>query len=208
MRSRVEFGLALVLDLLGAAGALLIASRAWQTVVTPRPRPLADDVLRLSGRTVDSAPTALGLVALAGVVAILATRGVARRVVGAALACAGAALVWRSITSMSAVSAARARSLVQAKHSGVGVDGRVIPHVTVHAVWPALSLACGVVVLLAGLLVAVRGHTWLGMSAKYDAPTTRLSAEDDTIRRARADASMWSALDRGDDPTDRADPHP
>lgn len=196
MRSRVEFALALLLDLLGAAGALLIASRTWQTVVTPRPRPLADDVLRLTGRTVDSAPTALGLVALAGVVAVLATRGVARRIVGAALACAGAALVWRSITAMSAVSAARARSLVQAKHSGVGVDGRVVPHVTVHAVWPVLVLLCALAVLLGGAAIAVWGHRGVALSSRYEAPAARASAE-----AQRTSTALWNDLDRGHDPT-------
>lgn len=202
MRSRAEYGLALLLDLLGAAGALLVSTRAWQTVVTPRPRPLADDVLRLSGRTVDPAPTALALVALAGVVAVLATRGVPRRLVGAALAAAGAGLVWRSVAAMSAVSAARARSLVEAKHTGVGLEATVRPDVAVHAGWPVLSAACGVLVLLAGALIAARGHGWLAMSAKYDAPDARPpSSEDEAQQRARADASLWTALDRGDDPT-------
>jgi uncharacterized membrane protein (TIGR02234 family) len=75
----LEYGAALVLDLVGSAGALLIAARSWQHVVTPRPAPLGRDVLALSGRTVDSAPTALALVALAGVVAVIATRGSLRR---------------------------------------------------------------------------------------------------------------------------------
>jgi uncharacterized membrane protein (TIGR02234 family) len=203
MRSRVEFVLAVLLDLVGAAGALLVATRAWQTVVTPRPRPLADDVLRLTGRTIDSAATALGLAALAGVVAVLATRGTARRGIGVVLALAGATLVWRSLTGLTEISAARARSLVASKHSGVGVDASVIPHVAVHPVWPVVSALCGGVVVAAGLLVAVRGHTWVAMSAKYEAPSTRPpSAEDVAADQARADASMWTALDAGDDPTD------
>ena len=177
MPKRAEYALALLLDLLGGAGALLIAGRAWQRVVTPRARPLADDVLPLSGHTLDSAATALGLVALAGVVAVLATRGLTRRVLGA-------------------------RSLVQAKHSGVGVDPAVVPQVSVHAQWPVLSSLCGLLVLLGGLLVAARGNGWGAMSARYEAPSARpLSAEEVAAVRARADASMWTALDRGADPT-------
>ncbi|MCU1658398.1 MAG: family rane protein [Pseudonocardiales bacterium] len=203
MRSRAEFAAALLLDLVGAAAVLLVSGRPWQTLLTSRPRPLADDVLRLSGRTIDSAPTALGLVALAGVVAVLATRGLARRAIGAVLALAGAALVWRSVTGLAAVSAARARSLVESKHSGVGVDQSVVPHVTVHAVWPVLSAACGLLVLAGGALVALRGHRWRAMSVRYEAPASRpASAEDQAAQRARAEASLWNALDRGDDPTD------
>lgn len=205
MRKRAEFALALLLDLLGGAGALLIAGRAWQTVLTPRPRPLADDVLALSGHTLDSAATALSLVALAGAVAVLATRGLARRVVGGVLALAGALMVWRSLAGLTAISAGRAHAFVQERHSGVGVDPRVVPHLSVHAQWPVLSAACGLLVLVAGLLVAIRGAGWAGMSARYEAPTARApSAEDADAARARADATMWTALDHGDDPTSAA----
>jgi uncharacterized membrane protein (TIGR02234 family) len=202
MGRRAEFVLALLLDLLGAAGALLIAGRSWQGVLTPRARPLADDVLPLRGHTLDAAPTALALVALAGVVAVLATRGLARRTVGAVLALAGGLLVWRSLTGLVAISAARARSLVQAKHSGVGVDTTVTPKLTVHPQWPVLCALAGLLVVLAGLLVAARGHTWATMAARYEAPSAALaSPQDRTAARARADASMWTALDRGADPT-------
>jgi uncharacterized membrane protein (TIGR02234 family) len=202
MTKRVEFALAVLLDLLGAGAVLLIARRTWQTVRTPRPRPLADDVLDVSGHVLDAATTALGLVALAGVVAVLATRGAARRGVGALVAVAGAMLAWRSIIGLDAVSAVRARALVRAHHAAVGTDASVAPHVTVHAQWPALSIGCGLLIVVAGLLVAVRGGGWAGMSARYDAPSTRQPASEDVeAERARADASMWTALDRGDDPT-------
>jgi uncharacterized membrane protein (TIGR02234 family) len=187
--------LALALDLVGAAAALLIASRHWQTITTDRPAPRANDVLHITGRTVDSAPTALALVALAGVVAVLATRGIVRRVVGAVLALAGAALVWRSITAAGAVSTERARTLVRERHVTVDLTG-VTPHIATSTVWPVLSAACGALVLVAGLLVAWRGHEWLAMSARYEAPA------DPARDEARASTTMWSALDRGEDPTD------
>ncbi len=202
MNKRVEFALALLLDLLGAGAGLLIARRTWQTVCTPRARPLADDFLGVSGHLLDAATTALGLVALAGVVAVLATRGAVRRSVGAVLAVAGALLVWRSVMGLDAVSAARARAFVRARHAAVGSDPSVVPHVTVHAQWPALSAACGLLIVAAGLLVVVRGGGWAAMSARYDAPAaSRPAIEDAETERARADASMWTALDRGDDPT-------
>jgi len=202
MRNRAEYALALLLDLFGAAGALLIAGRTWQSVLTPRPRPLADDVLPVTGHTLDAAATALGLVALAGVVAVLATRGLARRLVGAVLALAGVLMVWRSITGLAAVSAARARSLVEAKHSGVGVEAGVVPQLSVHAQWPVLSAVGGVLVLAGGLLVAARGPGWGTMSARYDSPKAGPpSAEDIAAARSRTQASMWTALDKGADPT-------
>ncbi|HEV7192849.1 MAG TPA: Trp biosynthesis-associated membrane protein [Jatrophihabitantaceae bacterium] len=192
MTSRAAFGTALGLDLVGAATALLVSARPWQTVATHRPRPLSDTLLHVSGRTIDAAPTALGVVALAGLVAVLAIRGQPRRVVGALLALAGAALVWRSISGATAISVRRAQSLVTAKHPGIALVSGT--HVAVHDGWPALSTLAGVLVVAGGTLIAARGHRWAGMSARYESP----SRPDD---RARADASLWTALERGEDPT-------
>jgi uncharacterized membrane protein (TIGR02234 family) len=194
MRRAAPFALALLLDLLGAGVALIVATRDWQTVTTPRPSPLRDDVLELSGRTVDTAPTALALVALAGVVAVLATRGVVRRVVGAVLALAGIGLVWRALASSGAVSVQRARDLVAEHHASVNATA-VVPHIETSVVWPVLTAVCGVLVGASGVLVAWRGHRWQVMSARYEAQPDR---EADS---AKAAASLWTALDRGEDPT-------
>lgn len=194
MKRYALYATALLLDLIGAAGALLIATRHWQTIVTPRPSPLHDDVLQLSGRTVDAAPTALALVALAGVVAVLATRGVVRRAVGGVLALAGLGLIWRAAVSASAVSAGRARSLVSEHHPTVDVS-TAVPQVATHGLWPALTIAAGVLVTVSGVLIAWRGHRWQVMSARYEAQP----AQDDPEKTA---ATLWSKLDRGEDPTD------
>lgn len=193
---RTVFGVALALDVIGAGGALLVSLRPWQTVVTHRPRPFADTVLHVSGRTVDAGPTALAVVALAGLVAVLATRGVARRIVGVLLTVAGVGLVWRSAADAGAIGTARAQALAAAKHPGIALG----THVDVHPQWAILSAICGVFVVAAGALVALRGHRWVGMSSRYEAPV----GNDE---RARADATMWAAIDRGDDPT-RAGPDP
>ncbi|MDT4939285.1 MAG: hypothetical protein QOG80_2956 [Pseudonocardiales bacterium] len=202
MRSRTQFGAALLLELLGGAMSLLLATRDWQTVRTARERPLADDVLQVTGRTLDAAPTALALVALAGVVAVLATRGVVRRMIGGVIGAAGGLLVWRGLTGLGALSAQRARDLVQSRHSGVGVDVTSLPRVTVHEQWPWLTAACGALVLVAGALALARGHRWSAMSARYEAPTAApVAPQDVAAARSRADATLWKALDSGDDPT-------
>jgi uncharacterized membrane protein (TIGR02234 family) len=195
MRRYGPFAVALVLDLVGAGGALLVSLRHWQTVSAARPAPLTDVVVQVSGRTVDAAPTALGLVALAGVVAVLATRGRPRRLVGAVLALAGLGLVWRAAASAGAISSAHARRLIADRHSAADV-ARVVPHVATHSAWPALTVVCGVFVALSGALIAWRGHRWQVMSARYEAPT------DPDARRAKAATTLWTALDRGEDPTD------
>jgi uncharacterized membrane protein (TIGR02234 family) len=195
-RAGLAYTAALLVDLVGAAGALLIGLRTWQTVTTPRPAPLHPDVLALTGRTVDAAPTALGLVALAGIVAVLATKGLVRRVVGAVLALAGAALVWRAFASAAAIGTARARLLVTERHSTVDADS-VVPRVAVQGAWPVLTAVCGVLVLVAGLLIAWRGHRWSVMSARYEARSADGAGES----AQPAAATLWTALDRGEDPT-------
>lgn len=193
MRRYAEVGLALLLTLVGAAGALLVSLADWQVLTTRLPQRV--DVVHLSGRDVDSASTALGLVALAGVVAVLATRGVWRRLVGVVIGLSGAGLVWRGIASGGGIGVDRARSMVESRHRTVRLDQGVTPSVDVHTVWPVLSVVCGVLVLAAGVLVAVRGGRWRGMSARYE------PAPDSGADQTRAAASMWSALDRGEDPT-------
>ncbi len=200
MKDRARFASALLLTLLSGAGALLVSGRSWQTIVAPRPRPFADDVVDVSGRTLEPAVAALGLVALAGVVAVLATRGIGRRIVGALLAVSALAMAWRSLAGLQAVTAARARSLVADSKAGAGLDPARSPHVTVHAVWPSIGLVCAVALFAAAVAVLLWGHRWAGLSGRYEAPESRAEAD-----RQRSDAMLWSALDRGDDPTTRTE---
>jgi uncharacterized membrane protein (TIGR02234 family) len=195
MKRFAPFALALLLDLLGAGGALLVSTRTWQTITVPRSAPLPDVEVGISGRTVDSAPTALALVALAAVVAVLATRGLARRIVGGVLALAGVGLIWRALVSADAVSAQRARALVSERKATVDVS-TVVPYVDMHGAWPVVTVLCGVLVAGSGAFIAWRGHHWQVMSARYEAQPSE--PED----QAKLAASLWTAIDRGEDPTD------
>lgn len=190
MRARARLSGALGLVLLGGAGALLVSGRAWQTVTAPRARPFTDEVVAVSGRTLEPAVAALGVVALAGVVAVLATRGVARRIVGVALAGAAIAMAWPAGAALRAVSAPRARSLVSDARTAAGLDPAHPPRVVVHEVWPVLTLLCALAVLAGGIAVALWGHRWLVMSARYEVPAPQ-----------RSHATLWSDLDQGHDPT-------
>ena len=192
-RARAEYGVALAFDVAGAAVALLVSTRNWQTVTAPRPLPFAAVTVDLTGRTVDAAVTALALAALAGVVAVIATRGIARRAMGVALAVVGGAIAWRSLAGLAAVSTAHAQSLAREHHRGI-VLTNANPHIAVHAQWPWISAVSGVLILIAGAVVGARGQRWHGMSTRYEAPTAEPSA-------AQADLAMWNAIERGDDPT-------
>lgn len=197
-----EYAVALLVDLLAAGVALLVGGRTWQTIMTPLAN--RNDVLDVDGRTIDSASTALALVALAGVVAVLATRGLVRRIVGAVIALSGAGLIWRAAESFGAIGVSRARTLVVDRHKTVGATATP-PRIEVHTVWPAVVLACGLLVMLAGLLIAWHGHRWRAMSTRYEnrsvaEAAARAKAEENPQKAA---ASLWTALDRGEDPTSR-----
>lgn len=192
-RQRVEFAAAVAMLAIGAAAVLLLATRAWQTI---EPRSIA-----VTGRTIDAAPTALAVVALAGAVAVIATRGRVRQVIGALVAAAGLAAIWRSAAALPAVAASRAEQIVRAKQQ-VNVIGGAAPDVTTHPVWGALSVVAAVLVLAAGVLIALRGGRWQGMSGRYRAPgDIGRPGGDRSDPDSKRDASLWTALERGDDPT-------
>jgi uncharacterized membrane protein (TIGR02234 family) len=179
-----------------AGGVLVFAGRAWQTITAPRPRPLADEVLGVSGRTLEPAVAALALVALAGVVAVVATRGPARRLVGVLLVLTGLGLAWRSLHGLAAVSPSHALSLLRDAHSGVGLDAAAQVHVEVHRIWPLGAGVGALVVVTTGALIAWRGPAWSVLPTRYEAPPARV----------QPDVNLWTALDRGEDPTSRSEP--
>ncbi len=194
-QGRRLLSVALLTQLVGAALALLVVGRTWQTVTVARPAPLGTQVDHVSGHSLDAAITGLAIVALAGLVAVFATRGLWRRGLGVLLALCGVLVAWRAVRDLAAVSPARARALASSAHGGVGIDASSVTHVSVAAAWPALSVLGGVLIAAAGVLIAVKGASWAGMSSRYEAPAARRDVQAD------GDVALWQALDRGDDPT-------
>jgi uncharacterized membrane protein (TIGR02234 family) len=199
-RARLTFAAALAADLLGAAGVLLFAGRAWQHVTVSRARPLPDAVTDLTGRDLHPASTAFALIALAGLVAIAATRGWARRVVGLALVAAGAVVAWYAIDGAGAVSATQARAALK---SGVGVDSSSVVHISLTSTWPVLTALSAALIVLGGVLTVAYAGRWSALAGRYEAPTAAAQAERG--RQTSSDIALWSALDRGDDPTARTE---
>ena len=180
-----------VAALLGAAGAGLVAGvagRTWATVVERAGAGLEPLSQHLTGRSLSGVVAALGWAGLAGIAALLATRGWVRVAVGVLLTGFGAIVAVVSPTVVRrahVISAARDRSNL----------ARLAGDVSVHVGgWWIPSVAGGVLLAAAGLLTVVRGRRWPGMSARYDRPGAVRPAGDDP-------ASLWKALDRGDDPT-------
>jgi uncharacterized membrane protein (TIGR02234 family) len=177
--------------LLGVAGAGLVAAsagRTWATLVE-RAAGLESMSQQVSGRSLSGVIAALGWAGLAGVAALLATRGWARVGVGVLLTAFGVII---AVVSPAAVRRAHVISIAGEKSNLARLAGDVTVHTNV---WWLVSLAGGALLAAAGLLTVVRGRRWPGMSSRYDRPGAAPAPSADDP------ASLWKALDRGDDPT-------
>ncbi|MDQ6874050.1 MAG: Trp biosynthesis-associated membrane protein [Actinomycetota bacterium] len=143
-RPHRELAAACLLTLAGAVAVLLAGGRRW---VAGRPPGAA-----VTGNQLLPPAHALALVALAGVVALLAARRRPRTAVGAALLLAGVVIAG----------------------SAAGRLGDSTPG------WPILTMAGGLLVAGAGALTMARGRAWPALGARYDAPVDpRPPAESD-----------------------------
>ena len=153
--------------------------RDWATAAYPdRPR-------GVSGSSLAGSLVPWGLVALAGVVAIAATRRWGRVPVGVALAASGATVVALSVAAIREVE-------LRVLEDAVVRRLPATPTAVDLTAWPYVAVAGGVLLALTGALVALRGPRWAGLSARYDAPAADAP---------RDDRDLWAAMDRGEDPT-------
>lgn len=141
---RRRLGGAVVGTALGAGLVLLGASRVWVTTTQDLPPPLRAEVVAQTGASLAPALPALGLVALAGAGGLLATRGRARRSVGALLVAAAAAII----------------AVVAGELGGAVAVG-----------WPIACLGGALVVGAAGGLAIRDGARWPVMGARYNRPS-------------------------------------
>ncbi len=181
-RGRRELGGWLVGTALGCVLVLVAAGRAWVTNV------------RGAGTGVVAAPTGgdlspvltpLALAGLAGVVAVLATKGIGRRVIGVLLALCGVGAglgAWQAAGGSGVLSWLRERNVTR-------VTGAI--QWDAVALWPVVCGLGAVLMVAGGVVAVVRGGGWAGMSARY---TREPPPPTD-------DRALWDALDRGDDPT-------
>jgi uncharacterized membrane protein (TIGR02234 family) len=151
VNTRRSFAVALLLGLAGGGLAIFGATRTWSLQVIVRSG-LPD--LRTARTGADDFPLLIGLalVALAGSGALLATRGVIRRVVGGLLAVAGAGVILQTLTGR------------------IGLDiGRAGGGATT---WPIVCVLGGAMIVAGGVAAAAHGHRWPTMGARYERRST------------------------------------
>ena len=230
-----QYSYALLAGAVGA-GLVLLALRAqWaQAVFTPQ-KPLTAEVVTVSGNDLVPLAGGLALAALAGLIAVIATRGVVRRAVGVLLALFGAgagAAVLTTVTAATVLSVAAgqvaspesaalsgtaAGSVTSGGSSGSGavvVSGAAGHAIMTGTPWHVAVIIGALLIFAAGLVTALHGQDWPVMSARYDAPGAREAAAAggaaDRAGAARPSdaASMWESLNGGEDPTedDQDDP--
>jgi uncharacterized membrane protein (TIGR02234 family) len=223
MSVRREYVFALLTGAVGAGLIILAVRQQWAQAVFTQPKPLPPQVVDVSGSDLVPLAGALALAALAGLAAVIATRGVLRRVAGVLLALFGAGAGAAVMTSVSAatvvsVAASKVASPESAAVSGaVGsttsgstggsafvVSGSAGQAIMTGTPWHVAVLLGALLVFAAGLATVLRGPDWPVMSARYDAPGGHNSRGGAQPGQAQAldSATMWESLNGGEDPTE------
>ena len=182
---RQELAVTLLLGAVGAGLIFLATRQGWAHVRTVPPKPLPASTVGVTGAALVPYADALVLAGLATLAAILATRGVVRRLAGGLLAVIGAALGASAftLTSSSAIAAATSNASPETAAAGSVMDGSDTVHagalnvagaasrVTFAAAsWQVLVVIGAIVMIGAGALVVWRAQRMAVMSSRYDAP--------------------------------------
>jgi uncharacterized membrane protein (TIGR02234 family) len=214
---RREYGYALLAGAAGSVLILLAVRQRWAQAVFAEPKPLGSQTINVSGSDLVPLAGALALAALACLAAVIATRGVGRRVTGTLLALFGAgagAAVTVSVKAATVISVAASKvasgeSAAISGSAGSTTSGSsssssyVVSGSAGHAIMTGTVLAGALLIFRAGLFTALRGPDWPVMSARYDGPAARDGRGRGRGRSRPLDsATMWESLNGGEDPTD------
>ena len=205
MTGRRVLAVAVLACLAGAGLVLLAAGQPWARA-TAGDGPAGVATVEVSGADAVAVVSGLGVLALAGSVALLATQRFGRRLVGAVLALAGLGI-------MAGALAGRADPGPALREAAGEATGRIGAPVTdvVTTGWPWPAVAGGLLVLVVGVAAAVLGPRWSAMSSRYErgggATAPAAGPGTDAPDRATGDPATaptrdaWAALDQGTDPT-------
>jgi uncharacterized membrane protein (TIGR02234 family) len=170
-----------------AGGLVLLASgREWAQATLP-PGSGGSGSLSVTGHQVTASIPAIAYALLALAVAILASSGFMRRVVGGVVTLVGVLAIAVALHARGDVS----QALSDQEHGATGIA----VHASANGWWVVVVIG-GLLAIAAGSLTVVKAGAWSRMSEKYDAPTSTSAPTADP------GASTWDALDRGEDPTE------
>jgi uncharacterized membrane protein (TIGR02234 family) len=184
----------IVLGLLAAGSlALFAVTRSWATATVRTPGVPID---RVQSSGADAAPVlvALAIVVIAAALAVVASGGWLRQLVGLVIASVAACAAVRAL-SVDIAGAPMARAVLDSPANLGSVH--LVPRVSA---WPVVAGIAFVIAAVLGLLVVLFGRQWPRMGSRYDRASATAAAP--TAQPADLDdADVWRALDDGRDPT-------
>jgi uncharacterized membrane protein (TIGR02234 family) len=186
-------GLTILALLIGDAAALLAWSQTWFVLR------VEGHAVAVPGSVAGGGVLAFALTGLALVLAVLLAGVVFRVVLGALQVLVGAGLAAAAAIALGDPVAASG-ALVADATGLTGPAARALITAVAPTAWPAVAIAAGAWLVLAGLLLAVGAARWPRATSRFERNRTVAAdaASADTI-------GEWDALSKGDDPTDRAD---
>ncbi len=172
--------------LVGAVLCLVASGMSWGAA---QRADLVSTEVEVSGGDLVPIGRAAGLLGLAAVVAVHATRRWGRRLVGVLLAVTGVAVAGQAFLT--------GRDLADRILSHLEGPAGAGEYTGVGTVLggPLLMTAGGAAVTASGVAIAVWGPRWPSMGARYERKAASRPANESGERAA------WDALDRGEDPT-------
>ena len=195
MTTQGELGAAVGAVLVGGSLALLGAGRAWLSGSAAAGPGLPVIELAPTGRELAPGVVALALVALAGVLPVVATRGRWRVGVGVVVALVGVGITVLALSTGDAEAAA-----VDRAGAALGVSDPTVTGIA-SSRWPWVTAGAGALVATGGMLISLRGPRWCGLGRRYDAPASGAQRHESGAESHGAQHRLWEALDRGEDPT-------
>lgn len=201
MNDRRAYALSVVGGILAGGAGFFAASRAWSSV-TVRTAGLPTDRVSVDGSQALPIVGAMALVVMAGSVAVLATAGRVRTVVGLVVAASGAVSLAFNVSGAASLRDA----MVQRVASSPAMAGDRAAQLRVAeqadgSAWRWVALAAAVVGFAVGAAVVAYGRRWPVMGRRYEAPGADRETAAPGSGGETSDADLWRALDRGDDPT-------
>lgn len=176
----------------GAALLLVAAGRTWASGLLAAPGQAASVPVAVTGADLTGVLSGIGWAGLAGIAGLYAARGWARRLIGVIIAGGGLlalVTVWGVRRPEGLIAAIGERA------TGAAGTGQVVGDPDLHTAGPVMAIAGAALLIVSGLVAAVRATVWPGMGTRYDRVTVPRP------QQAETPSDLWKSLDAGDDPT-------
>lgn len=180
---------------LAAAAAFATTTRTWLDVVLPQAAVETPDIA-VPGSEAATAVTAFAVVAVAAALAASIAGKTARWAIAVVLAVAGIGVTYASV----AVIQDPRQGAAGAVGKAIGIGGAAGAEVTVTAM-PYVAAAAGVLIVLAGIWLAVASRSWAASRRYAVQPATGAAAKEESTQPPIDEIDSWDRLTKGEDPT-------